>query len=214
MHRYDHLKEKAIELRRAKHSLDEIAAMLSINKTTVFYWIKDMKERPSPKFIVNTLAREKAIAATIDKYEKLRNEAYSKAFSSAAEDLKDLRLRDFICLYMGEGEKSSRNHVSFINSNPEMIKIAHHFISKMSSRKITYRLHLYPDHIKDDEISFWSSLLKIDPNQIKSRPKPGGNKMKRRNTRLKHGIFIVGTSDTYLMSKISAYMDFIKGQWK
>jgi len=85
---------------------------------------------------------------------------------------------------------------------------------KLSNRKIDYTLHLYPDHVEEEEVSFWSLLLGIDPNRIKTRPKPGSNKLKRRNTRLKHGIFIVGTGDTYLMSRINAYTDYIKKQWQ
>lgn len=213
MLRYDHVKAKAIELRRQRHSLDEIASMLSMNKTTVFYWIKDM-EKPPLNRQKNAEARGKAIRSVVLKYKKLRDEAYQRASASAVEDLKDASLRDFICLYMGEGSKYSRNWVGFINSDPELVRISHSLIRKMTKRKIRYVLHLYPDHNKADEVKFWASCLCIDPNRIKAIPKPGANKFKKRNTRLKHGVFSFGTADTYLKSRIDAYTDFIKKQWK
>jgi len=212
MHRYSHVREKAVALRNQKYSLDEIASMLSVNKSTVFYWIKDM-ERPPLDKQKNAEARAKAVKSVVLKYKKLRDDAYQQAIASAAEDLKDASFRDFICLYMGEGSKSDRNWVGFINSDPELVRISHRFIKKMTKRKIRYVLHLYPDHDKTDEIGFWASCLHIDPSLIMAIPKPGANKLKRRNTRLKHGIFSFGTADTYLKSRIDAYTDFIKGQW-
>jgi hypothetical protein len=150
----------------------------------------------------------------VEKYKKLRDDAYLGASKSARVDLKDEKFRDFICLYIGEGTKYNRSCVSVINSDPEIIKLAHDFILKLSNRKIDYTLHLYPDHKKEDEEKFWATLLQINPSQIRSRPKPGSNKMKNRNIRLKHGIFIVRTNDTYFMSRMNAYMDFVKAQWK
>lgn len=213
MKRYAHLKSKARELRVKRTSLDDISLMLSIPKSTIFYWVKDMPERAPFDSEKNSSARAKAVRAVVSKFKNLRDQAYSAAFASASLDLKDQELRDFICLYMGEGDKG-RNSVGFINSDPELVKIAHKFILRLSNRKLDYVLHFYPDHDENEEKAFWANYLGIDQTKIKSRPKPGANKLKKRNTRLKHGIFKVATADTYLKSKIDAYTDFIKDQWK
>jgi hypothetical protein len=42
-HRYDHIREKAVSLRTEQHlTLDEIVERLSLPKTTIYHWIKDI----------------------------------------------------------------------------------------------------------------------------------------------------------------------------
>jgi hypothetical protein len=214
MKRYEHLRDKAVQLRKAGKSLNDISSALSLSKTTVFYWIKDMKDKPIPNPEKNAASIAKAVRASALKYKKLRDDVYESAFSSAEDDLKNPCLRDFVCLYMGEGSKCSRNSVEFINSDPDLVRIAYKHMKSMTRRKMLYTLHVYPDHVVEDETRFWATLLGISPNEIKTRPKPGSNKLNRRNTRLRHGILKVITCDTYLKSRIDAYTDFIKKQWQ
>ena len=71
-----YLRAKARELRVSKHlSLDEIAEHLSLSKTTVYYWVKDLplgrERRASP-------GQRKGNRAMQAKYRRLREEAYEQ----------------------------------------------------------------------------------------------------------------------------------------
>jgi len=55
--RYDHLREKAIQLRTQHHmTLEEIMERLALPKTTIYYWIKDI---PIPRTEKQTEAQRK-----------------------------------------------------------------------------------------------------------------------------------------------------------
>ena len=67
-------------------------------------------------------------------------------------------------LYLGEGNKVSKNTISVSNSDPSVLKfVKHWFINslKVSDSKIRMQLHLYSDMNVDKEIKFWLSELSM-----------------------------------------------------
>ena len=206
-----HLREKAVMLRTQKNmTLDEIVERLSLPKTTVYYWIKDI---PIPRTEKQTAAQQRRADDTRVRYAALRDAAYQQGWDEAPGLLQDPSFRDFVVLYMAEGYKRNRNVVSFVNSDKAMVKLAHRWIAQLSAQKLEYHLQYHVDHDVDELKQYWGDLLAIDPTVIKLIRKSNSGELSGRQFRSVYGILTVRTSDTYFRSKLQAWMDYVKAQW-
>jgi hypothetical protein len=206
-----HLREKAIQLRTEYNmTLDDIIERLQLPRTTIYGWIKDIPiprtEKQSQRQKINT-ARMKA------KYAALREEAYQRGLAEAPTLLQDVTFRDFVVLYMAEGYKRGRNQVSFVNSDAPMMKLANRWICLLTERKIEYQLQYHADHDVEELQKYWAELLNINPQIIKPIRKSNSNSLKGRQFRSVYGILTVRVGDTYLRSRLQAWMDVVKSQW-
>jgi hypothetical protein len=210
-HKYDHLREKAVQLRTEhRMTLEQIVERLQLPKTTVYEWIKDI---PIPYTARQLERQRKGTQAMQAKYAVLRERAYQQGVAEAPTLLQDLTFRDFVVLYMAEGYKRGRNSVSFVNSDPLMVMLAHHWISQLTSKRIDYGLQYHVDHNADELKCFWADLLKIEPERIKTMRKSNSGQLKGRQFRSVHGVLMVRVSDTYLRARLEAWMEFVKFQW-
>jgi hypothetical protein len=206
-----HLREKAVMLRTQKNlTLDEIVERLSLPKTTVYYWIKDI---PIPRTEKQTAAQQRRADNTRVRYAALRDAAYQQGWDEAPGLLQDPSFRDFVVLYMAEGYKRNRNVVSFVNSDKDMIKLAHRWIVQFTAQKLEYHLQYHVDHDVDELKQYWGDLLAIDPTDIRLIRKSNSGELSGRQFRSVYGVFTVRTSDTYFRSKLQAWMDYVKAQW-
>jgi hypothetical protein len=206
-----HLREKANYLRTEKHmTLDEIIERLSLPKTTIYGWIKDI---PIPRTNRQNEAQQKGTLMMQAKFAAIREQAYRQGREEAPELLKDFRFRDFVVLYTAEGYRRNRNTVSFGNSDPKMISLAHDWICRLTNSKIAYQLQIHEDHDEVELQQFWGDLLGVEPDKIKISRKSNSNQLKGRNFRSVYGVLSIKTDDTYFRARLQAWMDFIKEQW-
>lgn len=115
-----YVREKARSLRVEKHlSIDEIAKRLALPKTTIYYWVRDLPlGRPQRA----NRGQRKGNRAMRVKYRLRREAAYEQGRAEFAELAVDPLFRDFVCLYIAEGYKRSRNAVSICNSDPRIVR--------------------------------------------------------------------------------------------
>src|SRR6185369_9441297 len=126
--RYEHLRDKAIELRTQHNmTLDDIVERLTLPGTTLYSWIKDV---PTPRSDKQSDAQRARAAQVKLKYALLREAAYQEGVALAPELLKDPTFRDFVVLYMAEGTKRQRNKLGFVNSDARMVKLAHSWLKR------------------------------------------------------------------------------------
>jgi len=211
MAHYAHIREKAIQLRTEKHmTLDEITEVLSLPKTTIYYWIKDI---PIPKTSKQHWRQQQGTKAMQAKFASLREEAYQQGLAEAPELLQDLTFRDFVVLYMAEGTKRNRNAVEFVNSDARMLKLANHWFCRLSENHITYRIQFHADHDIDELKQYWGGILGIDPDIIRTLRKSNSGQLARRQFRSQYGLLSIHVGDPYLRSRLQAWMDYIKMQW-
>ena len=209
-HRYDHIRDKAILLRTEQHmTLDEITERLSLPKTTIYHWIKDL---PAPPRRQNT-GQRLGTEAMQAKFAALREAAYQQGLSEAPALLQDLTFRDFVVLYMAEGTKRQRNVVGFVNSDAKLIHLANDWIVRLATNKMRYSLQFHVDHNEHELKQYWGGILGIQPDIIKTIRKSNSGQLKGRNFRSQYGLLSVSVGDTYLRARLQAWMDFIKAQW-
>lgn len=90
-----YIREKTRQLRiEKKLTIDELAERLSISRTTVYYWVKDVPIGTTEK---ETLAARRASRATKDRHARLRGAAYECGRSELPDLLRLPTFRDFVC---------------------------------------------------------------------------------------------------------------------
>jgi hypothetical protein len=206
-----YIREKARQLRREKKmTIDEIAECLAISRTTIFYWVGDVQ---IPQTQARTAAQLRAARANGEKHRQLREAAYNEALIDYVRLIEEPGFRDFICMYIGEGYKRSRNTVQIGNSDPDVVKLSDYWIRRLSRRDVTYSVQYHADQDPNELKRFWATELGVDPGQIKIQRKSNSNGLKGRKWRSEYGVLQVRTSDTYLRAELQAWMDCIQDEW-
>jgi hypothetical protein len=211
-----YLKEKARELRIKKRlSLLEIADRLALPKTTVFYWIRDL---PIPELQYSDTpararAREKAARVNVAKFKALRDAAYDdghRVFDALAADP---TFRDFVTLFLAEGHKRTRHRLEIANSDPAVLRVSQRWIYKLSKKAPTYSIQYHADQSLDALRTFWAAELGIYPSQIRFQRKSNSNRLTGRTWRSQYGVLTICCNDTYLRSRMQAWMERLRDQW-
>jgi AcrR family transcriptional regulator len=133
-----YLKEKARELRSSKNlTIDEIAERLAISRTTAYYWVGSIEIDRTTR---QTLAQRRATRAMQVRFRRLREDAYEEGSREFEALARDPTFRDFVCLYIAEGYKRSRNTVSICNSDPAVMRLGHRWIQRFGQNPLEYRI--------------------------------------------------------------------------
>ena len=74
------------------------------------------------------------------KYRELRRSAYEAGLEEYEALSEESLFRDFICMYIGEGYKRSRNTVSIANSDATVIRLANYWVRRLARNRVTYSL--------------------------------------------------------------------------
>jgi AcrR family transcriptional regulator len=204
-----YVREKARSLRVEKHlSLDEIAARLSLPKTTIYYWVKDVPlGRPRRE---NGHPGNRAVAR---KYRLMREAAYADGRAEFSSLAQDVSFRDFVCMYIGEGYKKNRNVVSLGNSDPRVVWLAADWIRRLSRNPVSYSVQYHADQRIEELQQFWSKLLEVTPDEIRLQRKSNSGRLAGRTWRSRYGVLTVRTGDTLLRARLQAWMDAVQEQW-
>ena len=207
----DYVRQKAIQLRiEKKLTIDEIAERLRLSRTTIFYWVGSI-EIPETKR--QSARRLKASKANSDRARAKRDAAYHQGLSEFAELSKEPTFRDFVCMYIGEGFKRNRNSVAICNSDPKVVKLGNDWIKRLARNPTTYWVQHHADQDLDKLCEYWAAQLGTEPSQIKFQRKSNSGKLSGRNWRSQYGVLTVRTGDTYLRSRLGAWMDLVKAEW-
>lgn len=207
----DYIREKAIQLRiEKKLTIDEIAERLSLCRTTIYYWVKDID---IPETKRQSARRLKASKANSDRAKAKRDAAYQQGLSEFSAYARDPTFRDFVCMYIGEGFKKNRNCVAICNSDPQVVKLGNKWIKRLAHNPVTYSVQHHADQDLTELCEYWSAQLGTEPSQIKFQRKSNSGQLSGRNWRSKYGVLTVRVGDTYLRSRLGAWMDLVKAEW-
>ena len=211
----EYIRMKAIQLRvDRKMTIDEIAECLDLNRTTVYYWVKNIEVPRKPNVEFPTWGRIKGNEAMQAKYREKRKAAYQEGVEEFPKLDTESGFRDFVCMYIGEGYKRDRNQVALCNSDPSVVRLGHIWISRMTSNKIQHTIQFHADQDLEVLKTFWSNRLELPKEKIHFQRKSNSNQLTGRNWRSRYGVLTVRVGDTYLRSKLEAWMDLVKADWR
>jgi transcriptional regulator with XRE-family HTH domain len=205
-----YIRDKARQMRVEKDlTIDEIAERLAISRQTIFYWVKDVPLKKSPRRIdYEARAVENSL-----RYKKLRDDAYDEGRRQYDDLVKLPSFRDFVCMYIGEGSKRNRNVVAICNSNPNVMVLADHWIRRFTRNPIRYSIQYHADQNPEELRRMWADLLGIDTDEIRLQRKSNSNQLTGRTWRSRYGVLTISTSDTYFRARLQAWIDRIVAEW-
>lgn len=206
-----YIREKARQMRVEKDlTIDEIAERLAISRQTIFHWVRDLPmQRPRRASAGQRLGN----ASMCRKYEQLRETAYEEGWAAFDELVLEPTFRDFVCMYIGEGSKRSRNRVALCNSDPTVIVLADYWIRRFAGNPVRYALQYHADQEVKALTQYWGELLRIDPNQIRLQRKSNSNQLAGRQWRSRFGVLTVTADDTRFRAKLQAWIDRLFKEW-
>ncbi len=175
------LKSRATNLRKRGLSFRYIENKLNIPRSTLSYWLKDIKlsKKQREKLFDNWKnglinARKKASQWHIDDGNR-RRRAIKKDIEKFTSNLKigkkigELLMAMF---YLAEGGKTENSFV-VANSNPTILKgiiNLQRYLYKLDETKFRCALHLRKDQNEEELKKFWSNILNIpEPQFIKTQ---------------------------------------------
>ncbi|MFH1533973.1 MAG: hypothetical protein ABID64_03510 [Nitrospirota bacterium] len=208
-------KEKAIILRKNGKSYSEIKKALGIPKSTLSYWLKDLKIDKHLKEKLLQRAHKAGIEALIKRNKRqtvIAKQNAEKITIKSAKEIKNVNLEKLkligAALYFGEGGKSGKR-VDFTNSNPEMIKMIMKFfriICKVEESKFRAQLSVHEEEKIETSKRFWSKTTRMPLNQfIKVNTSISKYSKKRRN-KLPYGTIQIRISDVNLFHRINGWI--------
>jgi len=217
--------KRIIALRKKGKTYGEIAEMLNLPKSTVAWWLRDVKISKSLQKQILEKSREKwrkNITAYNKVYAKIRSREATrireKYKEKAAKEIKNLSKKDLkligSALYWAEGNTKNRHCIRFSNSDPLMIKAMIRFlreVCKIPDEKIKARIHLYPGINQQKTTNYWKKITRLPkrnfhPPQIQvSRASKG----KRPRNTLPYGTLHLRAGNTEITCKVKGWIEGI-----
>jgi AcrR family transcriptional regulator len=202
---------KARSLRSERHlSIDQIAAQLSLPKTTIYYWVRDI---PLGRPRRANRGQRRGNRRMQSKYRELRDEAYARGKQEFPDLAREADFRDFICLYIAEGYKRNRNTVSLCNSDAAVMRLAAKWIRQFTRNKVTYHVQYHADQNLEGLQAFWAAALDIEPNSVQLQRKSNSNRLSGRSWRSVNGVLAIRTSDTLFRARLQGWIDCLEALW-
>jgi hypothetical protein len=147
-----------------------------------------------------------------DKHGRLRDRTYAEGRATFSTLAVDLTFRDFVCIYIAEGYKRSRNHVSVGNSDPRVVKLAAGWIRvRMQPAHLSLQYHADQDFERLRR--FWSGEVSVAPTEIRFQRKCNSGALTGRTWSSQHGVLTVHVGDTLLRARLQGWMDCLQEQW-
>ena len=192
-------------------SLDAISTSMDLPRSTVYYWIRDIAIERTNKQKAGQIA---ATTAMQSKFSAHRQVTYDTARATAATTLLDREIRDFVVLYLAEGNRKDRNRVAISNSNPNIVRFAYLAMRRLSTNPhFYYSFQFHADQDPETLRVFWATYLGIRQATIKPISKTNSGHLKGRRFACEYGVFQIQVGDTTFRSQLQALMDAIQEEW-
>lgn len=211
----NYIREKAREMRVERQlSIDELSQRLGLSRSTVYYWVRDLPIPGSgPGGGWPAGAHRKGVKAMQRKYRLLREAAYRQGLEEFEALASDPTFRDFVCLYIAEGYKRSRNTVVICNSDPAVMQVSVRWLRALTEKPLSFRIQFHADQDVEELRDFWGRTLDVPSASIKLQRKSNSGQLKGRTWRSVHGVLSVIVNDTLLRARMQAWMDRIREDW-
>ncbi|MBI2674237.1 MAG: hypothetical protein HYX22_00665 [Candidatus Yanofskybacteria bacterium] len=163
----------AIEMRKRGSSYFEIGNRIHIPKSTLSYWLKNIKLTPEQTQKLNDKRTEIAKANALKKISKT-SRMIEEIRNSSSQDVKEISKKELwlmgVVLYWKNGNKSNlKKGVHFSSSNPDMIKLFLKWLREIGGiqdEEIKFEIFA-PKKFFTEDISKWSKVTGFPKHYFK-----------------------------------------------
>ncbi len=206
-----YLRQMARSLRAEQQlTVDELAARLSLPRSTIYYWVRDLPLRGGgqrePGDGEHRSGRKVSRA--------LSEAAYEEGLETFDELSAQPTFRDFVCIYLVQGEQRDRTRVALTNSDPAVMRLVSRWLRRLTDKAPFLSLQYGPGQSLKDLRRFWGEATGAEPRAIRVRgsaeresdgqPAPGSP----------HGLLTVTVDDTLLRARLQGWMHRARESWR
>jgi len=164
--------EKTLTLRKQGMSYSQIRSIIKVSKSTLSLWLKNY---PLSKERIKELRAfsERRIERFRETVRQKREKRLTETYQTQKQLILPLSNRELfiagLLLYWGEGTKCRRDGLSISNNDPSVIRFFIYWLKKslaIPKKKIRILLHLYNDMNINNELNYWSKILRIPLRQF------------------------------------------------
>jgi len=164
--------EKTLTLRKQGMSYSQIRSIIKVSKSTLSLWLKNY---PLSKERIKELRAfsEQRIERFRETVRQKREKRLTETYQTQKQLILPLSNRELfiagLLLYWGEGTKCRRDGLSISNNDPSVIRFFIYWLKKslaILKKKIRILLHLYNDMNINNELNYWSKILRIPLRQF------------------------------------------------
>jgi len=183
-------------------TVDELAVRLSLPRSTIYYWVRDLPLRHAEREAAHRKAQGSVSRARSDA-------AYEEGLATFAELSAQPTFRDFICVYLVQGEQGDRTRVALTNSDPAVMRLVSRWIRRLTNRVPLLYLQCTPGQSLKELRHFWSETTGAEPCTIRAR----GPVDERPAAGSPHGVLTVAVDDTLLRARLGGWIQRMRETW-
>ncbi|HST32582.1 MAG TPA: hypothetical protein VLJ80_03570 [Solirubrobacteraceae bacterium] len=202
-----YLRQMARSLRVEQQlTVDQLAARMSLPRSTIYYWVRDLPLRDG--------ARGGTHREAPAKISRVRSEAaYEEGLATFEELSSQPTFRDFVCIYLVQGDQRDRTRVALTNSDPAVMRLVSRWLRRLTDKAPFLSLRYVPGQSLKELRRFWSETTGTAPRAIRARisyqsipgeqPVPG----------VEYGLLTIGVDDTLLRARLQGWMHRAREAW-
>jgi hypothetical protein len=198
-------------------TVDELAARLSLPRSTIYYWVRDLPLLDGTR---DRTAGPHAVARRVAGRAPRRiTRAHSEAaYEEGLETFEELStqptFRDFVCIYLVQGEHRERTRVALTNADPVVMRLVSCWIGRLTNKVPFLSLQCGPGQSLKDLRRFWSEATGAEPRAIRVRRSAAREFGERAAPDPAHGLLTVGVEDTLLRARLQGWMCRARESWR
>ncbi len=229
------VRSKALQLRLRGFSINEITKKLGVPKSTLSGWLRNVVLSDAARLRIQSRVKQ-GVYNGIIKRNKLQTHVARQRVLQIRQEFKKLvpplTKKDILLagaiLYWAEGYKRplvrygreiTSHSISFVNSDPEMIRVFILFLIKVLHiplENLRLSMRLYAHINEQDSMKYWQAITGAPESCFRKTTYlvSGASKGKRPYTRLPHGTLQVAVYSTEKFSQLMGLLEGVKEKLK
>lgn len=197
-------------------TVDQLAARLSLPRSTIYYWVRDLplrdgaRERAGESVVV---ARGAAGRVSRKVSHASCEAAYGEGLATFAELSAQPTFRDFVCIYLVQGEQLDRTRVALSNSDPAVMRLVSRWLRRLTDKVPILLLRYDPGQSLSELRRFWGEATGTAPRAIRARGPAEGVPGEPLLSSPSHGLLTIGVDDALLHARLRGWMHRARESW-
>jgi excisionase family DNA binding protein len=197
-------------------TVDQLASRLALPRSTIYYWVRDLPLRaPRPGEAPERTARGGGGASEVARRvpRAAQDAAYEEGLRSYEQLAAQPTFRDFVCLYITQGDQRDRTRVALTNSDPAVMRLVNRWLWRLTDKSPFLSIRYEPDQSLNELRRFWSETIGAEARTIRVDQRAPDAQPEGPSWRSRHGVLTVTVDDTLLRARLQAWMYRTRESW-